>query len=254
MKKKLLIILSMVLTLPFVALGGVWVAAKQGHVDAQRSLFLFYSINIVRNDTNAVYWVKQAAEQGDGLLQNVLGNVYANGEAGVSKDDVEATRWYTLSATQGNSIGQNNLAVMYKTGLGVKKDIAEAVRWYNLSAMQGDPFGQFNLGVLYEQGKELPKDERQAARWYSLAATQDFKRSQTYLDESYVGRFIMLIGGQGLTLAEVGNQGGAYRLALMYEEGRGVEQNTIEAIRFYKLAAKQGHLRSQQALQRLNAK
>jgi TPR repeat protein len=250
MKKKLLIILSMVLTLPFVALGGVWIAAKQGHVDAQRSLFLFYSINIIKNDTNALYWVKQAAEQGDGLLQSVLGNIYNNGEGGVSKDVVEATRWYTLSATQGNSIGQNNLAVMYKKGLGVKKDIAEAVRWYNLSAMQGDPFGQFNLGLLYEQGKELPKDERQAARWYSLAATQDFKRSQTYLDESYVGRFIML---QGLALAEVGNQGGPYCLALMYEEGRGVEQNTIEAIRFYKLAAKQGHLRSQQALQRLNA-
>jgi TPR repeat protein len=253
MKKKLLIILSMVLTLPFVALGGVWIAAKQGHVDAQRSLFLFYSLNIIKNDTNAVYWVKQAAEQGDGLLQSVLGNIYYEGQGGVSKDVVEAMRWYKLSATQGNSIGQNDLAVMYKTGLSVKKDIAEAVRWYKLSAMQGDPFGQFNLGILYEQGKELPKDEGQAARWYSLAATQDFKRSQTYLDESYVGRFIMLML-PGLALDEVGNQGGAYRLALMYEEGRGVEQNTIEAIRFYKLAAKQGHLRSQQALQRLNAK
>lgn len=249
MKKKLLIILGMILTLPFVALGGVWVAAKQGHVDAQRSLIIVYSF--VEQDTNALYWVKQAAEQGDDLSQILLGNIHANGEAGVSKDDVEATRWYKLSAMQGNSIAQRDLAYKYRKGVGVKKDMAEAVRWYKLSAMQGDSATYFMIGVLYEKGEDLRKDERQAARWYSLAATQDFKRSQTYLNESYVGRFIMMTG---LAMPDLGKQGGPYRLALMYEEGRGVEKNTIEAIRFYKLAAEQGHLRSQQALQRLNAK
>ncbi len=42
-------------------------------------------------------------------------------------------------------------------------------------------------------------------------------------------------------LADSGNKEAQYHLGYMYQTGTGVDQNSVEALKWYQLAAKQGH-------------
>ena len=54
--------------------------------------------------------------------------------------------------------------------------------------------------------------------------------------------------GLFVPLAEAGDPASQYNLGVLYENGRGVEQNYEEAARLYGLAARQGHARAQRSL------
>jgi uncharacterized protein len=70
--------------------------------------------------------------------------MYANGR-GVAKDDEEAVRLLRKAAEQGYGIAQNNLGNVYEYGLGMPKDLAEAVRWYRKAAKYGHEGAKANL-------------------------------------------------------------------------------------------------------------
>ena len=67
------------------------------------------------NHENSVESLKLAAEQGDALSQNALGERYFNGE-GVAQDAEEAVKWYRLAAEQGFAEAQFNLGYCYEYG------------------------------------------------------------------------------------------------------------------------------------------
>ena len=75
-------------------------------------------------------------------------------------------------------------------------------------AEQGSPSAQFNLSLLYRYGKGRPVDSKTAAAWCLKAADAGFVPAQ-------------------------------YEMAKIYEAGEGVRQNSVEAHKFYKLAAEQ---------------
>jgi uncharacterized protein len=52
--------------------------------------------------------------------------------------------------------------------------------------------------------------------------------------------------------AEQGNADAQYCLGEMYETGRGVERNEVEAVKCYQLSAKQDYEPAQNNLKRLN--
>ena len=57
---------------------------------------------VPQDDTEAVKWLRKAAEQGDADAQFGLGLMYAGGR-GVPKDDVQAYAWYNIASAQGNA-------------------------------------------------------------------------------------------------------------------------------------------------------
>jgi len=74
------------------------------------------------------------------------------------------------------------------------------------SALKGDADAQFELGKNYETGRiGLPKDFAQARRWYQAAADQ----------------------GDPYALAS---------LAILYNFGKGVEKNVVEAYMYYEIS------------------
>lgn len=75
-------------------------------------------------------------------------------------------------------------------------------------AEQGVPVAQFNLSLLYRYGKGRPVDSKTGAAWCLKAADGGFLPAQ-------------------------------YEMAKIYEAGEGVRQNSVEAHKFYKLAAEQ---------------
>ncbi len=135
----------------------------------------------------------------------------------------EAVRLYRLAAAQGHDIAQNNLAVMLADGRCVAQDTAEAVRLYRLAAAQGNQAAQVELGVCYMDGKYgVEQDDAEAVGLFRLAAAKKYHGAQ-------------------------------YLMGQMVENGRGIAQNTADAIQWYRLAGQQHNRGANEALRRLNA-
>lgn len=146
-------------------------AATAGDAEAQ-----YHLAGIERRERSLGYsenpefaaWYRRAADQGHAAAQNMLAELYRDGE-GVARDYGEAIRWYRLAADQGNANAQLSLGDLYKNGTGVAQDHAEAARWYRLAADGGNGIAQFDLADLYIDGLGVPRDHVQAYMWLTLA-------------------------------------------------------------------------------------
>jgi hypothetical protein len=98
-----------------------------------------------------------------------MGHLFANGE-GVLKDYSQAAYWYRKAAQQGNASAQGDLGMLYDKGLGVAQDYTEAATWYRKAADQGIAAAQAMLGNLYVKGLGVTQDYAQAYFWFDLAA------------------------------------------------------------------------------------
>src|SRR4029077_12038400 len=65
-----------------------------------------------------------------------ISQMYAQGQ-GVQRNDHQAAYWLRLAAENGLSSAQNNLGVRYSFGRGVPQDYVLAHMWFNLAAAQG---------------------------------------------------------------------------------------------------------------------
>ncbi len=92
--------------------------------------------------------------------------MYNNGQ-GVPQDQPEAFKWYLKAAEQGNALGQNNLGEMYAQGQGTTQDLVQAHMCFNLAAAQGNTKAQENRDELAQQmtPDQISEAERLAAEW-----------------------------------------------------------------------------------------
>jgi uncharacterized protein len=117
-------------------------------------------------------------------------------------------------AEQGDPEAQYNLAVMHDLGIGAPKNYSESGKWYAKAAAQGVAEAQFQLGVrYYEHGKQSKENYRNGFSWFYKAAVQGMAEAQ-------------------------------YNVALMYQLGRGVPTNRIEAYKWYIISTAQGYPKS----------
>jgi len=157
--------------------------AKAGDSRAQLVLGLKYldGDGVAASDSEAVRWLRRAAEQGEAVAQYRLGALYERGR-GVPSDPKQASYWYEQSAKRGNRKAMHNLAVAYSDGSGVAKNLPEAARWFRMAADLGLTDSQFNLAVLYERGMGVPASLNDAYRWYVIAAQQGDTESKARVD------------------------------------------------------------------------
>lgn len=71
---------------------------------------------------DALKGLKEKALQGDGRAEEVLAELYMEGE-GVRKDAREARYWAEMAAMQGRPRSQNILAKLYASGEGGRADL-----------------------------------------------------------------------------------------------------------------------------------
>ena len=76
--------------------------ARTGDAQAQYELGCNYDTRRPTDTRRAVYWYRQAAEQGHPLAQNNLAECLRDGE-GIRKSRNEAFKWFLLAAQQGHS-------------------------------------------------------------------------------------------------------------------------------------------------------
>jgi len=167
-----------------------------------------------KNLTQAVYWYRKAAEQGQKEAQYALGSCYYNGE-GVTKDLEQAANWWRKAAEQGvqggDAVAQNYLGYCYSKGEGVTQNLEQAIYWWRKAAEQGNNSAQYNLGVCYKDGiGGVEKDPSQAVYWWRKSAEQGYSSAQ-------------------------------YNLGIYYYGGIGVEKDSSQAVYWWRKAAEQEH-------------
>ncbi len=139
----------------------------------------------------------------DTAAMTLVGELFKEG-FGVRRDLAEAARWFRLAAERGNVQAQFALAMASLSGTGVPQDRAAATALLEKAAAAGHAGALFNLGILAIDGEK-----------------QDFSRAADFFRRA----------------AEGGNVDGAYSLALLYREGRGVMRDNAAAARWMKRAA-----------------
>ena len=172
------------------------------------------------------------AERGHAEAQYNLGLMYDNGR-GVSEDDVQAVRWYRMAADQGVALAQHNVGAMYAHGQGIPQDDVEAVRWFTEAADQGLPEAQAALGAMYAAGRGAPQDDVRAVHWYRMAADQGLPEAQAALGLLYLGvRYVKRVKG-------------VVHVGVRHMKTELPTEDAIEAARWFRLAAEQGHAEAQ---------
>jgi len=122
--------------------------------------------------------LRRRALLGDGEAETGLGFLYQTGSGGVQKDETNALYWYRKAADQGYAPGQYNLGVMYRMGQGgVAKDEGTAVHWYRLAAEQGFAPAQNDLAWILSVSTTSQLRNPDMALQYALKAVSSAKRS-----------------------------------------------------------------------------
>jgi TPR repeat protein len=143
-------------------------AAEKGNAQAQFALGQIYSRGwgAPRDTTDAIRWMQMANDpNSDGAPTNwALIEGY-----GLERDDGQAAYWYRQAAQQGHVEAQYNLARLYATGQGVPRDQEAALHWVRAAASQGYAPAQARFGMRYAAGSGISQDHRLAYFWLTLA-------------------------------------------------------------------------------------
>jgi hypothetical protein len=217
---------------------------------------------VSRNQYEAAYWYKKAAEQGEAAAENNLGVDYQLGD-GIPQNHAKAIYWFQKAATQGYVLARHNLAALKKkeTSQEVTRtvvhygplakearvgfDDAQAVHKILQGALTGNTAAEFYAGVLYYHGWSVSKNNAKAVYWWRKAAKQGSASAENNLGVAYQHGYgvpqdytkavywYRKAAAQGYAAAE-------YDLGQTYFFARGVPQDYAKAVYWWRKAAKQG--------------
>jgi len=212
-------------------------AARGGQVtaEAQVGVALLSGQGTAVDEKKARYWLSQAAEKNHIGAMLYLARSYRKpylekqGLAQPPEPEL-AREWYQKAADLGAVEAWVGLAYMYENGEFSQSDPPvpdwpDAVRYFTQAAELGSPVAQTRLAHLYLAGQAqfagpgtpdtgITQSDRLAHTWFQRAANQNFA-------PAYLG------------------------LAFLYQNGRGVAKNPVQARQWLLKGAQQGDLESQ---------
>lgn len=191
--------------------------AEAGSAEAQYQLGMLYrmgseKLKFRKNRTEATVWFRKAAEQGnfeaDVELAKIRMTRYPKAEP-INWQKI-ITHW-EKEGNEGSHEAQSNLGVCYADGIGVEADGAKSIHWCTM-AVESDPKNHqpmFTLAKLYRDGEIVPTNTPLAFEWMQKAANTGYNWAQL-------------------------------RLAEMYADGIGTDQDYAEAAKWAEKANKSG--------------
>jgi TPR repeat protein len=229
----------------------------------------------VAKDTKAAFELyMEAAEKGLVTAMANVGDMYLAGE-GAEKNPQAAAAWYARAATAGLSLAQVKLAEMYEQGNGVERDPARARALIERAARNGYAPAQAKLAAMAPPVAATPTGEpptlddpwrgggtvstmidrapvpsTASTRMSPDGAVRPELRARMAAEDlaqihagmsAYAAQDKRLAFATWRNVAGRGNPDAQLRVGLLYERGEGVGQDMIEAYRWLKLAANQGH-------------
>ncbi|WP_020178637.1 tetratricopeptide repeat protein [Methylopila sp. M107] len=191
-------------------------------------------------------WYEKAAEAGSTDAASNLAEMYRHG-VGVPKDQNKALALSMRSAS--NATGLNNLAMAHLRGEGVEKDPTTARALFAEAEALGSAEAAHNLAGMIEGGEGGERDNDEARRLFRKSAQAGFPNgmyrygNRVRLDadtsDENAYRAAMFEARNWLARAvEAGDPHGVSALAGMIANGEGGPANPAEALRLYRIAAK----------------
>lgn len=181
----------------------------------------------------AVEKFSKLADQNVPAGLRTMGELYANGTAGVEKDFTKAFEYFRKAAQGNDATAQLILAGYYDRGVDIdpkdgKIDVAPndaaALELYRLAARNQVPLAFYNVGTFYEQGRSVDRDLEKAFVGYLQAASGGFapamhKTGVFYLNGAGTKRDLVAAAGWFSRAAAAGSAEGILSLGVMAESG-----------------------------------
>ena len=213
--------------------------ADGGSTKAQATLGLCHhlGLGVKRDPAKAMEWYKKAAASGHAGAQNNLGLLYDEGAAG-PRDPRKAHELYLSAAQADFADAEFNLGLNYATGTVVGQDWREAAAWYEKAAAQGHMAALNNLGNVYFLGRGVPVDMVRACEYLRRPAEAGLAGSQLLYGAALLAEGKKEEGSSWVRRsAEGGFPPGQFFWATALFEGRTVERNPQEAVKWARRAA-----------------
>lgn len=220
---------------------------EQGDPDAQHFLYEYFS-NIEGKDKETIYWLTKCAESGDHHSEALLGVFYYLGEYLKYPDYKKAVYWLKKSINE-SPIGVETLGECYLLGKGTSKDVIKALDLFN-QALELDPEDDeaFKwLGLIYLYGFEgVPVDYKKARKNLNSASNLGNVEAKSYLA-------VLLSKEKGdyegackiyKECAEEEDPRSQGVLGFYYLNGKGVNKNVEEGIKWLEKSALNGYQRA----------
>ncbi|KAF9205093.1 hypothetical protein BGZ49_004452 [Haplosporangium sp. Z 27] len=191
---------------------------------------------VKKNKNEARKWHLLLAEKGGRESHNILG-VMCVGD----KNDSDAVKYYRNAAEQGDPVAQCNLGALYKFGHGVPKDLMEAIKWIKRSEEQNHPHAIASLGLIYFQSqryKEAYEYSCKAAQMrdpmaLNILGVMHRNGNGMPIDDIAAINCFSEAAKRGNTIADES-------LAKIYSSGIGVERDPVLSMKHLKKAADNG--------------
>lgn len=223
-------------------------ASADGDAKAQWNMGILYltgrNNHVPKDVKKAIYWLTQAAEQGEARARFNLYFVYRDGE-GVPSDWELAGNWLVKASEAGSKEADGELASIYMFGGIFAPDDDKANIYLKKLAQSGDPWAQYNLALNFEFGRGLEVDEKEAAALYRKAAESGFADAQFRLGQAYMSARGVPVdyveAAKWMKMAaEANNADAQYNLAWMYADGQGVQKDPALSAKWMSAAAVNG--------------
>ena len=147
------------------------------------------------------------------------------------------TSEWLREVAQIDATAQYKLALRYVEGEGVPKDIHKSAALFHMAAIQGHTDAECILGTMYYSGGiAVPYDFLKCLGFLKSAADKENMLAIAVLKK------ILL---ECETAAQQGDSEAQFRLGAVYLLGAGVPRDGKEGIKWYRLAAEQGHVKAQ---------
>jgi TPR repeat protein len=102
-----------------------------------------------KNEVLAIF--QMGAYRGNATLMRSIGELYQNGQGGVTQDYTKAADWYAMAADSGDADAMFYLGLLYANGQGVAQDYAKAREWYEKAAEKGNESAKAKLEKLSQE-------------------------------------------------------------------------------------------------------
>lgn len=199
------------------------------------------------------------AKEGSPFHMGLLGIFLRSGEAGCSVNLDAAEQWSKAALKKGHPFGSYNLANLAM----LKGDFAEATRLYQDAALllqrrasEGDPVAMYCMGEIDFQ--VLPTNVSRALDWFQKSADAGYPQAQATIGALYLKGLPGILDREpdkGVALLSEAVRAKSltarFNLGMAYYNGDGVNQDSLKAAQWLKVAEKQNFAEAQYVLGRL---
>jgi len=195
-------------------------AAENGHASSSYNVGVMHyrGVGVLQSDTEAMKWLEEAKKNGHSGVQTGKVQTSFGGEYFQKGNSLKALEWFELGAQEGNIDALYNIGVVHLEGAGVSRDETRALEYFgraleNAPSQDKESSLQYLIGLGYCHNKNFFK----ALEWFHKAVIRE-------------------------------NKDALFGIATLYQRGEGVSQDLIEALKWYKLAKKNGHPEAQDTI------